>query len=120
MEFCHGTSHLPSPALEQLGQFVLEWGERRGNGTPDFERFEHELHERIQSVERDLLREELEKYDVKAEQIEVAGIRYRQVLISTETYLSAGGPLQIQRHLYRPPGRGSKCICPLVSLRQEI
>ncbi len=48
-----------------------------------------------------------------AEQIEVGGATYRQALISAETYLSAAGPLTIERHLYRPAGRGSKSICPL-------
>jgi hypothetical protein len=60
-----------------------------------------------------VLTEELARYDVKAEQIEVSGIAYRQALTSTETYGSAAGPLTVERHLYRPAGRGSKSICPL-------
>lgn len=99
--------------MQQLGQFVLEWQQRWETSLPDFERFEHELHERIMALERDLLTEELARYDVKTEQVEVRGITYRQVLTSTETYLSAAGPLTVERHLYRPAGRSSKSICPL-------
>jgi len=71
------------------------------------------LHEQIMAIERELLTEELARYDVEAEQIEVGGVTYRQSLTSLETYLSAAGPLTIERHLYRPSGRGSRSICPL-------
>jgi len=113
MEFCHKNAELDSPAMQQLGQFVLEWGERWKTKPPDFERFEHELHERIMALECELLTEELARYDVKAEQVEVSGVTYHQTLSSSETYLSAAGPLRVERHLYRPAGRGSKSICPL-------
>lgn len=113
MEFCHKNPTLESPALKKLGQFVLEWRTRWETSTPDFERFEHELHEQIMALECELLTEELARYDVKAEQIEVGGKIYRQALTSSETYLSAAGPLTIERHLYRPAGRGSRSICPL-------
>lgn len=113
MELCHKKPVLESPAIEKLGQFVLEWRRRWETSTPDFECFEHELHEQIMAIERELLTEELARYDVEAEQIAVGGTTYRQALISSETYLSAAGPLTIERHLYRPPGRGSKSICPL-------
>lgn len=113
MELCHKKPVLQSPAIGKLGQFVMEWRRRWETGTPDFERFEHELHEQIMAIESELLTEELARYDVEAEQIEVGGITYRQALLSSETYLSAAGPLTIERHLYRPAGRSSKSICPL-------
>ncbi len=53
------------------------------------------------------------RYDVEAEQIKVGGVSYRQALTASETYLSAAGSLKIERHLYRPAGRGSRSICPL-------
>ncbi len=113
MEFCHKNPTLQSPALQQLGQFVREWRTGWEASPPDFERFEHELHERIMALECELLSAELARYDVEAEPIEVEGVAYRQALTSSETYLSTAGPLTIQRHLYRPAGRGSKSICPL-------
>jgi hypothetical protein len=113
MEFCHKNPALQSPALEGLGQFVLGWRTGWETSPPDFERFEHELHERIMALECELLSAELARYDVEAEQIEVGGVTYRQALTASETYMSAAGPLKIERHLYRPAGRGSRSICPL-------
>lgn len=113
MEFCHNYPLLRSPALEQLGQFVLAWREQWTTATPDFESFERELHQRLLALERELVAAELARYDVTAEQIEVEGVSYRPTLSSPETYLSAAGPITVRRNLYRPAGRGSKSICPL-------
>jgi hypothetical protein len=113
MEFCHENSILRSPAMQRLGQFVQDWRAQWADDPPDFERFERELHEQVMAVERELLAEELARYDVTAEQIEVDGVAYRQTLTSSETYLSAAGLITIPRHLYRPSGRGSRSICPL-------
>jgi hypothetical protein len=113
MEFCHENSILRSPAMQQLGQFVRDWRAQWADTPPDFEQFERELREQVMAVERELLAEELACYDVTAEQIEVEGVTYRQALRSSETYLSAAGPITLARHLYRPPGRGSRSICPL-------
>jgi hypothetical protein len=82
-------------------------------GVPDLEQYERELHKRMMDIECELLGEELERYDVSAEQIEVKGDIYRPILTLTETYLSGAGPITVERHLYRPAGRGSKSICPL-------
>jgi hypothetical protein len=113
MGFCHTNPILRSAAIEQLCQFVLEWQTQWKTSTPDFERFEHELHEKMMVIEREILTEELARYDIDAEQIEVGGVLHRQALTSSETYLSAAGPITVERHLYRPAGRGSRSICPL-------
>jgi hypothetical protein len=113
MEFCHKRSILHSAAIERLGQFVLDWQAQWTDGAPDFEHFEHELHEHIMAIERELLKEELAHYDVTAKQIAVEGVEYRYTLTSSETYLSAAGHITVTRNLYRPSGRGSKSICPL-------
>ncbi len=65
------------------------------------------------AIERQLLVEELARNDMTAERIEVGGVTYRQALTSSETYLSAAGPITVTRNLYRPSGRGSRSICPL-------
>lgn len=113
MTFLHNNPVLPSSAIRDLGQFILNWREQWAMDTPDFERFEHELHEHIMAIERELLTEELARYDVTAEQIEVGGVMHRETLTSSETYLTAAGEVSVTRNLYRPPGRGSKSICPL-------
>ena len=104
-----------SPALQRLGQFVRErqgaWHAARG--TPSFEQFEQELHEQVMVLERELLAGELARYDVEAEQIEVAGVTYHPVWEDTETYLTPAGEVRVNRHLYRPAGHNAKSICPL-------
>lgn len=57
--------------------------------------------------------EELARYDVVAEEIEVAGVVYRHTITSSETYMAAAGSMTVTRNLYRPAGRGSRSICPL-------
>ena len=113
MEVYHSEPIPPSPALQRLGQFVRARAQQWTDGTPDFEQFEHELHERVMALERELVTAELARYDVTAEQVEVEGVTYRHTLTSPETYLSAAGPVTVTRNLYRPAGRGSKSICPL-------
>ncbi len=113
MTFLHEKSNLQSPALKELRQFVLEWDEQRATGPPDFESYEHELHQRVMAMERELLAGELARYDVTAKQIEVEGVKYRPTLSSTETYLTTAGEVTVSRNLYSPSGRGHKSICPL-------
>jgi hypothetical protein len=113
MRFLHEKTDLQSPALQGLRQFVLNWREKWATGMPDFEQFEHELHQRVQAIERELLAEELARYDVTAKQIEVEGEPYRATLTSSQTYLTRAGEITVSRNLYCPPGRGHKSICPL-------
>lgn len=113
MELCHKKSILENPAMQRLGQFVREQRKQWSSGVPDLEQYERELHEHVMAVECELLGEELARYDVSVEQVEVQGKSYRLTLASTETYLSGAGPVTVVRHLYRPVGRGSKSICPL-------
>jgi len=113
MALCHTDPILESPAIQRLRQFVREQRQRWTRSTPDFERYEHELHEQMRAIECEFLAEELAHYDVTADEIEVGGATYRPTLTSSETYLSAAGPVKVTRNLYRPSGRGSQSICPL-------
>ena len=113
MTCLHEKSDLQSPSLEGLRQFVLAWREQWATDTPDFEQFEYELHTRVMAIERELLAEELARYDVTAKQIEVEGVTYRATLSSTAPYLTTAGEVRIRRNLYCPAGRGHKSICPL-------
>ena len=113
MALCHTDPVWESPAIQGLGQFIRERRQQWAISTPDFERFEHELHEQIQAIECEFLAAELAHYDVTADEVEVGGMTYRLTLTSPETYLSAAGPVKVTRNLYRPSGRSSKSICPL-------
>lgn len=113
MEVSHTWSDWESAALHQLGHFVRTRQRAWQSDTPSFEQFEHDLHERVMALERELLARELARYDVAAEQLEVAGVCYHPVWEATETHLTAAGEVPVQRHLYRPAGHNAKSICPL-------
>jgi len=113
MELSHNGTTLHSPAAKKLAEFLRQQRENGNLEVSDFERFESELHEQISALECELVSEELARYDVVAEEIEVAGVVYRHTLTSSETYLSAAGSVTVTRNLYRPAGYGSRSICPL-------
>jgi len=113
MEVCHTSDIFESPEAQRLRQFIQERVRTWQRGTPEFESFERELHEQLMALERELVAAELACYDVAAEHIEVGGVLYHPVLAGPETYLSAAGPVRVERHLYRPAGRNAKSICPL-------
>ncbi len=113
MTVSHSDPILNSPAVQALGQFILARPQAWENGVPEFQQFERELHACIMAVECECLGAELKRYDVVAPTVEVGGALYREVMTSSETYLTAAGPVKVERHLYRPAGRSSKSICPL-------
>ena len=113
MEECHSDDVLQNPAADRLRQFIRERRQKRDQRLPDFEAFERELHEQIMALERELIAEELKRYDVDVEQVEVGDVVYHRAVTCSETYLCAAGPVAIERHLYRPAGRSTRSICPL-------
>ena len=113
MELSHNDTTLHSPAAKKLAEFLRKQREDSNLELSGFERFESELHEQISALECELIGEELARYDVAAEEVEVAGVVYRHTLTSSETYMSAAGTVTVTRNLYRPAGYGSRSICPL-------
>ena len=105
---------LRSPAGEQLLEF-LQHQRQQWNQTalPDLEQFEHELHTHLLALERDLVAEELAAYDVEAETITVNGTGYTWAGLASETYLTAAGPVTVDRNLYRPAHHRGCHVCPL-------
>lgn len=115
MPVSHMSDVLQTPSLWRLVQFVRQQQDywQQSETPPDLERFERALHNHVMAVERDLLADELSRYDVAADEVTVEGVSYRRSLESTQTYISAAGPITVSRHLYRPAGRSTKSICPL-------
>ncbi|MCP4935316.1 MAG: hypothetical protein GY927_14230, partial [bacterium] len=103
-------------AWVELEQFVLRRAEQWQSGAepPEFASYEHELHEQLMKLERELIATELERYDVAAKEIEVEGERYRRIISSGKNYLSTAGEVRVERHLYRRVGgTQERCICPM-------
>src|SRR6266498_4416460 len=110
MQVSHITDVVQTPALCRLAHYIRQHGEQwqAGDEAPDLERFEQELHAHIMAFEREMIAEELCRYDVSAEEVIVDGIPSQRSLASSETYVSAAGPVTVTRHLYRPAGRSTK------------
>ena len=63
----HSEEGRQSPASQRLREFLRVRQQAWQEGTPEFERFERELHEHVMTLEREWVAEELTRYDVKAE-----------------------------------------------------
>ena len=106
--------HLSSAesALERLQQFIEAQRATR-EPSEDFERFERELHAYIVAVECEVLGEALARWDMDLPVLEIAGVNYRRVLRCEKSYLSAAGPLRVERSLYGTGVSGEVGLCPL-------
>lgn len=104
---------LNSPALRQLNTFLREHKQSWAQETPDLEAFEQGLMRQLMAVGREVLAAELAAYDLVAKQVLVKGVRCGQPLRTPATYLTCAGPVQLERQVYRPAGRGSRHVCPL-------
>ena len=116
MEIVKEKSTGTKSAWVKLEHFVLkrekQW--QSGEETPEFASYEHELHEHLMKLERELLAAELKRYDVAVKEIEVEGERYRRIMSSGNNYLSTAGEVRVARHLYRRVGGDQeRCICPM-------
>ena len=109
------TDGLQTPAMWQLAQGIRQrqqqWQQELT--APDLARFAQEFHGHMMAVERAVLADDLRRYDVSTEEISVEGLASPRSLVSTETDLSAAGPVTVRRHLYRPAGRSTPSLCPL-------
>ena len=102
-------------AAERLDAF-LEARRRSPEGQRGqrFEEFEEQLHELMMARERELLAEDMARADVDVPAIEVNGITYRQVSRDTLEYLTAAGPVQVERSLYKDRSdEGERAIVPM-------
>jgi len=106
-------SLVTSPALRQLSKFLCEHRQEWAHHMPDLETFERGLHAHLLAFEREVLAEELARYDVVTEQVTANGVVYSQSMAETETYMTRLGAGGVKRHLYRPAGRSTRHICPL-------
>jgi len=105
-----------SEALARIQQFVKDHRMRWKDMPGGFAEFEAKLHERLAAFERELLAEEMRGADIDVEAIEVDGVAYRRVLRCEQTYLTAAGPVQIYRTLYKDrTDEAERAIVPMES-----
>lgn len=87
--------------MTKLRGILEDVGMRRRGPGETFETFEGRLHKQLQDVERDLLAEDLAASDVDVPAVMVEGTSYRRVLRAEETYMTAAGPVRVERTLYK-------------------
>ena len=98
-------------AWEQLSEYLD--GVRAGEPAADFEVFEHELHRMFAAAEAEAVGEALERFDIDVPEVRIDGIRHRRVLRGPETYLTAAGPVVVERSLYSTRHPGDRAACPM-------
>ena len=118
MEFCHTDIFLHSAAAQRLAEFIQKRREKWAvqtdlSGVGKFENFEQELHALVMVLESEMVSEEMGRYDVTAEEIEIGNQVYQRGVSLPETYLTAAGQVKVERHLYYPVTEKGKGICPL-------
>jgi hypothetical protein len=115
MQVSHDERNLESPGMARIAAFMRrqqeKWQEREAQ--LDIETFEQGLNEHLMALGRELMTEELSRYDVDAKEIEVGGMRYGRGQRSTMTYQSAVGPVVVERYLYSAVESESKGVCPM-------
>ncbi|AUX39936.1 uncharacterized protein SOCE26_013310 [Sorangium cellulosum] len=105
------TTSTKGKALDVLKTFIQE---REGKPPAgDFGAFERDLRSKMAEVERDLVAEELERLDVDAPVVLIDGVPHRRVLRCEETYLSAAGPVRVERTLYSTRRDGERAVSAL-------
>lgn len=99
-------------AMDRLKNFLIQ---RRGSRevVQEMEGFERELHRYFVEAEREVLAEELGRFDVDLPGVRIEGEVYRQVVRCEETYVSAAGPVRVLRSLYGRGKSGERALCPL-------
>jgi len=113
MKTYHANHILTSPAWESLIDFLDRCQGEAAQAQPDFERFERELHAQMLTLERMLVADRLTQYDVTVSEITVQGVVYQRSGVAPETYLTAVGPVTIERHVYRVADHQTRHVCPL-------
>ncbi|MGH8524166.1 MAG: hypothetical protein ACREXY_08125 [Gammaproteobacteria bacterium] len=99
-------------ALDRLHGFLAQ---RRLSAelVQEMESFERQLHAYFVEAEREVLAEELARFDVDLPAVRIEGQSYRRVLRCEETYVSAVGPVRVMRSLYGTGRSGERALCPL-------
>ena len=96
-------------AIAELNLFIDQ--RRRAHGpVRNLEVFERELRERFRAAEAEVMGEELSRFDVDTAVIEIDGVPHRRVLRSEQTYMTASGPVSVDRTLYSTREDGDRAV----------
>jgi hypothetical protein len=101
-------------ALARIHRFVKDWRMQTRDKRGNFADFERDLHAKVMEFEREVLAEDMARADVDVEAVVVEGVTYRRVVRCQDTYVTAAGPVQIERTLYKDrTDETGRAICPM-------
>jgi hypothetical protein len=70
-------------------------------GAGAFADFERELHRRLMEVDREVVAEAIVAADIDAPKVVIGGVEHSRVLRSAQTYMTAAGPVKVERTLFK-------------------
>ncbi len=108
----HASTGKQTNALDELRTFMSE---RRGAkmAVSDFGTFEREARRRFAAAEAEFVAEELSRFDLDVAAVYIDGVPHRRVLRSSQTYMTAAGPVSVERTLYSTREEGERAVCPM-------
>lgn len=110
---------LPDP-VETLREFLAERERTRTFAPGEFAKFERRLMDLTHEVARAAIARDLSKANEHAEAIEVEGRTLRRVLRSSQSYMTAAGPVAVERWLYKDrTDESGRAVAPM-ELRSGI
>jgi len=87
--------------LDGVRRFLEDQAVTGKTGQREFYEFEKELHARLMKAEREIVADVMSASDVDADALEIDGRVHRRVLRSAQTYMTAAGPVSVERWLYK-------------------
>jgi hypothetical protein len=100
--------------LEKLREFVETHRMKDKIGPQAFADFERELHRRFLEAERDIIADEMARFDTDADAVFINGKVHRRVLRQKQTYESTAGEVVVERTLYKDrTDTEGRCVSPM-------
>jgi hypothetical protein len=87
--------------LDGIRKFLEDHAMAGKTGAREFYEFEKELHARLMQAEREIVGSVMAASDVDADAVEIQGRVHRRTLRSAQTYMTAAGPVSVERWLYK-------------------
>jgi hypothetical protein len=101
-------------ALEKLREFVETHRMKDKIGPQAFADFERELHRRLLEAERDVIADEMARFDTEADAVLINGKVHRRVLRQKQTYETSAGEVVVERTLYKDrTDTEGRCVSPM-------
>jgi hypothetical protein len=94
-------------------QAFLARRQQAHKAVENLETFEQELHGLFAAAECEVLGEEIARFDINAPVVVIDGVAHRQVLRCEEEYVSAAGPVRVERSLYSTRQAGERAVSPM-------